>query len=62
MAPFFSKRAMYAIDGLIWEKADKFCQKITEYNGNPIRLQDGFHCLTVLFGHSKYPTDTGKRC
>lgn len=48
MAPFFSKRAIYALDGLLWEKTEKFCQRIAESAGEPIMLQDGFHCLTVF--------------
>lgn len=50
VAPFFSKRAVYALDGFLWSKIERFCLRIAENKGKPVMLQDGFHSLTVL-GH-----------
>lgn len=47
VAPFFSKRAIYALDGFLWSKIERLCLRISEGMGAPIMLQDGFHSLTV---------------
>lgn len=59
VAPFFSKRAIYALDGFLWGKIDRFCLRIAENMGRPVMLQDGFHSLTVL-GHLEVLMEGGR--